>query len=328
MTKIGSATLSLSGANTYSGITTVSDGTFTVAGAGALGASTPNNYTAGITNNATFVYASSANQTLSGVITGTGALTKNNSNSSTLTLSAANDYTGATLISNGTVKISNSAALGNSSAGTTVDAGATLDVAGTGTLSSAEPITINGTTATNGAVYFSETATLTGTVALGSATKINVASGKTGEMSGVISGANALTKADSGTLKLSSANTYTGATTISAGTLNATNNKALGDNDTTRSDTTVANGATLLVSGGLSGLTDPIFLNGPGVGNNGSLLVQGTNTLSGLVTLSTSSEIGADSGATLTLAGGVSGTNVDVTFDGAGNILASGAISL
>ncbi|MFM8015348.1 MAG: beta strand repeat-containing protein, partial [Actinomycetota bacterium] len=90
----------------------------------------------------------------------------------------------------------------------------------------------------------------------------------------------------------------------------------------------VANGATLLVSGGLSGLTDPIFLNGPGVGNNGSLLVQGTNKLSGLVTLSTSSEIGADSGATLTLAGGVSGTNVDVTFDGAGNILASGAISL
>ena len=137
-----------------------------------------------------------------------------------------------------------------------------------------------------------------------------------------------LTKADSGTLKLSAANTYTGATSISAGTLHATNNRALGDDLTTRDSTDVVNGVTLLVSGGLSGLTDPIFLNGPGVGDNGSLRVQGTNTLSGLVTLSTSSEIGADSGATLTLAGGVSGTNVNVTFDGAGDVVASGAISL
>jgi autotransporter-associated beta strand protein len=62
----------------------------------------------------------------------------------------------------------------------------------------------------------------------------------TSSITGIISedaSALAVTKAGSGTLTLSAANTYTGATTISAGALRATNATSLG---TTASGLTVA----------------------------------------------------------------------------------------
>ncbi len=72
--KNGSGTQILSGANTYSGATTVSAGTLSVTG--TLGSGT---YAGNIANSATLAMGSSSNQTLSGVISGTGALTKSGS---------------------------------------------------------------------------------------------------------------------------------------------------------------------------------------------------------------------------------------------------------
>ncbi|MFM8015226.1 MAG: beta strand repeat-containing protein, partial [Actinomycetota bacterium] len=365
VTKSGTGTLTLAGANTYSGTTTINATGGTISVTGTLGASSsPASYAGLITigSSGTFSYASTSNQTLTSHITGAGAVSKSGTSTLTLSPATASDYTGVTSVDAGVVVVTAASAFGASSAATTVASGAAVHVSGS-SLSIAEPFTISGTgTTSTGAIRNLNSAgtdnnTITGAITLGATASVGsdvdtltfdvsgtgtsftaaaatsygltfVGAGNVTVSDAIVDPITTLTKQGAGTLTMSAANTYTGATTISAGTLNATNNKALGDNDTTRSDTTVANGATLLVSGGLSGLTDPIFLNGPGVGNNGSLLVQGTNTLSGLVTLSTSSEIGADSGATLTLAGGVSGTNVDVTFDGAGNILASGAISL
>ena len=57
-------------------------------------------------------YTSSSDQTLSGVISGTGALTKSTSSSSILTLSGTSTYSGSTTITSGTISVSFSDNLG------------------------------------------------------------------------------------------------------------------------------------------------------------------------------------------------------------------------
>jgi autotransporter-associated beta strand protein len=100
LTKTNSSTLTLTGANTYTNSTTISGGTLAIGGAGQLASGS---YAGNITNNATFNYNSSAAQTLSGIISGTGTLSK--SGNGTLALSGANTYTNTTTSSGGTLKI-------------------------------------------------------------------------------------------------------------------------------------------------------------------------------------------------------------------------------
>jgi len=98
--KSGSGTLSLSGANTYTGNTTISGGTLLVSDPGQLGGGF---YGGNLINSGTFSYASSAAQTLSGVISGAGAVQQNGPG--LLTLSGANTYTGNTTVNAGTLEI-------------------------------------------------------------------------------------------------------------------------------------------------------------------------------------------------------------------------------
>ena len=105
--KVGSGTLTLSGINnSYTGTTTISAGAFTVSG--RLGSGT---HSSNIINNSSLNFTSSSAQTLSGVISGTGLLTK--SNSGALTLSGTNTYSGTTTISGGTISISADSGLGS-----------------------------------------------------------------------------------------------------------------------------------------------------------------------------------------------------------------------
>ena len=118
----GAGTLSLTGNNTYSGSTTISAGTLTLNGAGTLGGG---NYAGNIADAGTFLYNSSAAQTLGGVISGAGALTM--AGTGTLTLTGANTYTGTTTISGGTLAIAGSSTLGGGNyAGNIADAGTFL----------------------------------------------------------------------------------------------------------------------------------------------------------------------------------------------------------
>ena len=147
-TKSGSGTLTLSGDNTYSKSTNVNGGTLEVSGAlysigthtgsiinvdaagtldvtgaGSIGSGSAFDGT--IANSGTFNYNSTTDQTLSGVISGTGALTK--VNTSTLTLTGANTYSGNTTVNAGTLSL----ATGSSHSGTgayTVEGG-TLKIA-------------------------------------------------------------------------------------------------------------------------------------------------------------------------------------------------------
>ena len=186
-------------------------------------------------NQGLIINAGSGSGTLSGVLAlGSGGLTKQGAG--TTLLSRANTYTGATTVSAGTLAISNATGLGTTASGTTVASGATLDLRGVTV--AAEAITLNGgTLATSTGISI-----LSGAVALGADSTVSV-TGTQLTLSGIISGVDfGLTKTGTGTLALSGINTYTGATTISAGTL------TLNSTGTIAASSGVANAGTLTIA--------------------------------------------------------------------------------
>ena len=133
------------------------------------------------------------------------------------------------------------------------------------------------------------------------------------------SGTMAITKVGGGTLVLSGSNSYSGATTVSAGILNIQNATALG---TTAGSTSVSNGATLQLQGGITVGAEALTLNGGSAsGQTGALVnVSGTNTYAGAITVASSSSISAASGSVLNLTGGVVKNGTVATFNGGGTI--------
>ena len=99
----GGGTMLLSGNNIYTGATTISSGTLQLGGGGLLGSG---NYSPAIANSGSLVIGTSGNQTLGGVISGSGALYE--IGSGTTILSANNVYTGATTVSGGVLGLTGS----------------------------------------------------------------------------------------------------------------------------------------------------------------------------------------------------------------------------
>ena len=202
ITKTGAGTLILSGTNTYSGGTTISAGTLSIGSDTNIGSGTNTIGTKGTlllsgngtyTNDWTLSGAGSAiatdnNNTLSGVLSGNGGLTK--TGTGTLTLTGNNTYAGGTAINDGTLK-------GNIASGTdlSIAAGAIYD--GDNKARSVDGL--------NGGGKLLNTSGLTV---------------QSGDFAGIIDNSNtSLTKTGAGTLTLSGTNTYTGMTTVRSGTL-------------------------------------------------------------------------------------------------------------
>jgi autotransporter-associated beta strand protein len=267
ISKDGTSTLTLGGVNTYTGATTIAEGTLILDATGTIASS------AGVVNNATFAiqgnktigYLSGTGSTTlgantltvtgtgtySGVASGTGGLTVNGAGK-TLTLTGANTYTGATTISAGTLQIGNN--------GTT------------GSLATSSAITNNGTLSFN---------------------RINAVTQGT-HFGSVIAGSGGVTQAGSGTLTLSGANTYTGVTSITRGTL------TLNATGTIASSAGVSNAGTFIIQGNKT----IGYLSGAGstqLGNN-TLTVTGTGTYSGVMSGTGGLTLNG-TGKTLTLSG-------------------------
>ncbi|MBX6313314.1 MAG: autotransporter-associated beta strand repeat-containing protein [Isosphaeraceae bacterium] len=119
------------------------------------------------------------------------------------------------------------------------------------------------------------------------------------EINGVISGVGGITKSGVGVVELRGANTYAAGTTISAGVIHARNGSALGS---TGRGTTVQAGAALWLDPpeGVTSLSvpEPLTLNGNGVpstvATGAARVASGLVTLTGDVTLASSTAIGTD----------------------------------
>ena len=197
----------------------------------------------------------SADTAFAGAITGTGGLLKQGSK--TLTLTSASTFRGGTALKQGRIDLGHNKALGSGELA--MDDGTTLGFAADG-LTIANAIRMTGN---NDPVI--DTGSFSQTI------------------SGAISGGGFLTKEGTGTLTLSGANSYTGATEVARGTLRAGAVNTL----SAASAHTVAAGATLDLAGfsqRVAGLTNAGTVNlrggtpgtvltvtGPWIGNGGTL---------------------------------------------------------
>ncbi|EBV0856151.1 AIDA autotransporter-like protein ShdA [Salmonella enterica subsp. enterica serovar Anecho] len=229
LTKTGAGTLILNAENTYTGGTTISDGTLVANNVEALG-------TGNVTDNATLELNTGGD--FDNAISGSGQVVK--SGDETLTLSGANSYTGGTTISGGTLVASNVEALGSGdvtdNATLELNTGGDFDnnIGGTGSVvkSGDETLTLSGANSyTGGTTISGGTLVATSVDALGSGDVTDNATlelNTGGDFDNAISGSGQVVKSGDKTLTLSGANSYSGATTISGGTLIAANVNALG----------------------------------------------------------------------------------------------------
>ncbi len=336
VTKSGNSTWVLSGNNSYTGGTTIAGGTLRAGSANALGTTGTVRFTggtlqygSGITNdysarigNSTSAIAldtNGNNVTFASSLanTNTGGLTK--SGAGTLTLNAANNYTGGTTLNAGTLAVGNNSALGS---GTLTIAGGTLSASG-----GARSLTNNTVANANFTIGGSQDLTLSGTFSLGAGDRtITVDNTGTTTFSGVVSNsfyAN-FTKAGAGRLVLSNANTYVGPTLINGGTLAITNSGALG---TSTFGNTVANGATLELSNNIAVSEGDFTITGTGVSSAGAINnLSGSNTLTGQILLGGAATIKSTAGS-LTLASYTDLGAYNLTVAGAGNTTFSSQIN-
>ncbi|CAI1196705.1 Outer membrane protein IcsA autotransporter precursor [Serratia quinivorans] len=262
----GAGKLILSGANTYSGTTTINGGTLQIGNGGTSGALG----SGAVTNNGILAFNLSNSYTTAAAISGSGQLQQNGSG--TTLLAGTNTYTGGTIINAGTLQIGNGGATGSITgnvtnngvlsfshnntytyAGVISGRGAVQQNGGTTVLSGAN--TYTGDTlirsgvlqvaddanlgASSGQLHFtgsgnfhtSATLTTARNVVIDSGVNAYVGSNNAAlplTLSGVVSGAGAL-GVDSGNVILTGANTYTGGTNIWGGTLSVSSDANLGD---------------------------------------------------------------------------------------------------
>jgi fibronectin-binding autotransporter adhesin len=240
------------------------------------------------------------------------------------------NYTGATTINGGTLSVSTVANGGvvstlgasSSAAANLVLNGGTLEFVATANLATDRLFTLgtNGGTLRVSSVE-GETLSFTGTgtiVAAGSGNRTLTFDGGPGTFVPVIanpsSGTTAVSKTGTGTWVLAGANTYTGPTTINAGTLFVNGNQSASPGTTTISAGTLAGAGTL---------------GGAVIANGGSVVPGQTAATPGRLTVNGNVEFGMSAAFTVELNGTTAGTQYDqLLVTGANRTVTLGGASL
>jgi autotransporter-associated beta strand protein len=326
----GTATLTLTGANTYYGTTTVTSGTLQVGNGstGSLNTGSALSVSSGATlafdeaNNGSQTQAIAdagtvagvevvgSTNTLSGILGGLGGFTQSGAGSTIL--SADNTYTGATNVTTGLLGLTGTLGAG-SGGGTAIGNGATFTETTSGVVTGASSVTNTAGTTTLGGINSytgvtnvnGGTLSLTGTIGAGS-TGSAIANAATfnESIAGVITGNSSFANT-SGAATLAGVNNYSGATNVTGGTLN------LSGTYSGTGATTVSGAGTLNVTGSSSSSSATYAING-----GGTLI--GTGFINGAVRVAGGATLLNNSGGTLTL---VNGLTLGSTVSGSNSIL-------
>ncbi|MCB1107033.1 MAG: autotransporter-associated beta strand repeat-containing protein [Chlamydiia bacterium] len=324
--KNGSGKLTLSGTNTYSGTTTIKNGTLLVSsdsnlGSGSLNLEAGTFEIAGSFNTSrpliiagngvinTNTYSLMLNGTASGI---TGSLNKQGSG--TLTLSGSNTYIVPTILSQGNIELSGSGTLGsfsdlNMSTGTSFTIASGAGTKAIGSLNGAIGSTIN----------------LNENV-------LQIKQIANGAFLGIISGTGGIDKQGTSSLTLEGNNSYSGGTEISQGTLNVSSDQNLGtgsitlDGGTLEPTSSFTSGKALIISNS-SNISIPssqtLTLNGT-ISGSASLNKQGEGTLQIIGMSNSYSGITNLSSGNLLLSNGSFGevnVNANTILQGTGTLL-------
>ncbi|EMH7130750.1 fibronectin-binding autotransporter adhesin ShdA [Salmonella enterica subsp. enterica serovar Infantis] len=235
LVKTGTGKLTLGGDNSYSGGTTITGGTLTADHADSLG-------TGAIANSGVFKVGEGE---LKNTLSGSGSLVKTGTGE--LTLSGDNSYSGGTTIIGGTLTADHADSLGTGAVANsgvlqvgegelenTLSGSGSLVKTGTGKLTLSGDNTYSGGTTITGGTLMADHADSLGTGAIANSGVLQVGEG---ELENMLSGSGSLVKTGTGELTLSGDNSYSGATTITDGTLIAANVNALGSGNIDNSGT-------------------------------------------------------------------------------------------
>jgi len=277
----GEGSLVLTGANSYTGGTTIADGTLQIGKGGTTGS-----IVGDVANDGVLVFDRSDDVAFAGKVSGSGSLVQQGEGS--LVLTGANSYTGGTAITTGTLQVGKGGTTGSivgdvANAGTLVfdrsnDVAFAGVVSGTGSLVqqgegslalTGDSNYTGGTTITDGTLQIGNGGT-TGSIIGDVANAGTLAFDRSNDVAfaGVVAGSGSLVQQGAGTLTLTGANSYTGGTAITDGTLQ------IGNGGTTGSIVgDVANDGVLAFD-----RSDDVAFTGK-VSGTGSLVQQGAGTL-------------------------------------------------
>ncbi len=332
LVKVGSGTMVLTGTNTYTGGTTINAGTLQLGNGGTTGSVIGN-----ILDNSVLAINHSNAVTLSGVISGSGALQQIGTGNTTLT--NTNTYTGPTTVSAGiltiaaggsiTSNVTNNATFNNAGTvtGSLTNTG-TADNTGTIANGLTNTGTVNAAGVVNGAIAnnagtFTVTGTLASNSAFANAQGATLAVGTaTYTLQGLLTNSGAVTVANGATLDASAGgvtNNVTGTITVAAGgtVKDDLNNAGL----TTNGGAYLANVATNIGTGNITN-------NGVWTGNVLSNTATINNNLTWTGTVSNAGAFNNNAGATVSgLLTNTAGTTVNNGALNGGAMISGGTLT-